>query len=112
MSKSARPPAVTVTRTIVVRVIEQLDDTKLGQLKRILDDLIDDQGVSHLIVDISDAGEGDFRAVDVVTEAADRLDKLGGLLELRAPTNLSPELRDLADEIPMFTALQQIPDSL
>ncbi len=53
MTVENRPSAISVTRTVVVRIDQELDETGIGQVRRILHDLIEDQGVRDLLVDLS-----------------------------------------------------------
>ncbi len=94
-----------MTRSVVIRVTESLDETGVRQLERILHDLIVDQGVSDLLVDLSGSFPLQPRIGEVLARAKDSVEQAGGVLELRAPINPPPELLELADEIPTFKPL-------
>jgi anti-anti-sigma regulatory factor len=99
-------PEFTITRTTVVRVNGPLDDTATERLMRILNDLIEDQGITDLVLDLSGAHHLGPEVVSVLEAARTRMAELGGLLELRAPRLLSAEVVELAEGIPTFTPLE------
>jgi anti-anti-sigma regulatory factor len=98
-------PEFTITRTTVVRLNGLLDDTATERLMRVLNDLIEDQGITDLVLDLSGAHQLGPEVVSVLEAARTRLDQLGGLLELRAPRMLSAEVVELAGGIPTFIPL-------
>ena len=99
-------PEFTITRTTVVRLNGPLDDTATERLMRILTDLIEDQGITDLVLDLSGVRQLGPEVVSVLEDARTRMAQLGGLLELRAPRALSAEVVELAEGIPTFTPLE------
>lgn len=97
-----RQSAITVSRTVVLRVAEALDDIGVQHLERILDDLIDGQGVANLLIDLSECCVGECRLGEVLANAKERVEQAGGVLELRAPLDAPSEFVELADNIPTF----------
>jgi anti-anti-sigma regulatory factor len=97
-----RQSAITVSRTVVLRVAEALDEVGIQHLERILDDLIDGQGVANLLIDLSDCCVGECRLSQVLADARERVQRAGGVLELRAPADAPRDFVELADNIPTF----------
>lgn len=106
MDTERRPPSISVVRTIVIRVHQQLDPTGLEQLQRILHDLIEDQGVGSLIVDLSAGVPADSPIAAILASAKADIERGGGMLELRIPVDSPPELIGLAEQIPTFRPLE------
>jgi anti-anti-sigma regulatory factor len=91
--------SISVTRTTVVRAHHELDATSCQQLDRIVTDLIDNQGHTDLIVDLSQARHIDHSLRAVPERAQTRTDALGGTLEIRTPPEPTGELlRSLQEE--------------
>lgn len=99
--------SISVTRTTVVRVHHSLDTVGCQQLDRILADLIDNQGISELILDLSRAGPIDVGLEAVLDQTRKRLECHAGTLELRTPPEPTVQLLDMADDIPVFAPIDQ-----
>ena len=101
--------SISVTRTTIVRVHHELDTTGCEQLQRILVDLIDHQGITELILDLSHAQHIDRGLEAVLAQTQTLIDDRNGTLELRTPPEPSTDLLDMVDEIPAFTPLEHTP---
>lgn len=93
--------SISVSRTVVVRVHDALDEVGCQQLDRILNDLIS-QGVADLIVDLSHVEEIETGLKDVLDRVHKSVGGLGGTIEVRTPLEPDPKLLDLVEEIPTF----------
>lgn len=100
------PPAISVTRVVLVRVHRELDEIGVSHIRRIFHDLIHGQGVEQLIVDLSVGIRAGSRVADVLAEIEADIETLGGTLELRVPADPPPELVELANDIPTFQPLE------
>ena len=98
--------SITVSRTIVVRAHHQLDAVSCQQLDRILPDLIEHQGLSDLIIDLSEAVRIDPALKSVLDAARNAVTDLGGTIEVRTPPEPATELLELIDEIPAFAPIE------
>jgi len=97
--------SISVSRTVVVRAHDALDEVGCRQLDRILSDLVESQGVSALIVDLSDVGEIDSALKAVLDRVQGSVGRLGGTIEVRTPPEPEPELLDIVNEIPTFVPI-------
>lgn len=104
--ESADAPRFTITRTTVVRVEGPVDEEGVQLLGRMLSDLIDDQGITDLVVDLSDVGDLPPGLATVLERARCRVADLGGLLEVRTPAAPPTELVEAMRRIPMFSPLE------
>ena len=102
--------SISVTRTTVVRAHHELDAIGCQQLERILTDLIDHQGITELIIDLSHVGHIDHSLKAVLDRAQAQTDALGGTLELRTPPEPTTELLEMAEEISTFIPTGPVPD--
>lgn len=93
--------SISVSRTVVVRVHDVLDEVGCSQLDRILSDLIG-QGVSDLLVDLSRVEEIDRGLKAVLDRVRDNVAGLEGTIEVRTPPEPDPKLLDIVEEIPTF----------
>ncbi|MDH3680632.1 MAG: hypothetical protein OEV40_11845, partial [Acidimicrobiia bacterium] len=84
----------------------ELDAVGCQQLERILDDLIEQQGITDLILDLSHAGQIDPGLKAILDRIQNRIESLAGLLELRTPAEPTTELLEMADEIPTFIPVE------
>ena len=98
--------SISVRRTTVVQVHDELDTTGCQQLDRIVTDLIDHQGLTDLILDLSSVGHIDPALETVLDRAQHQIDTLGGTLELRTPPAPTAELLEMAETIPTFSAIE------
>ncbi len=98
--------SISVSRTTVVRAHHELDATACQQLDRIVTDLIDSQGYTDLILDLSHVGHIDHSLRAVLERAQTRTDALSGTLEVRTPPEPTNELLEMAKEIPTFTPIE------
>lgn len=95
--------SISVSRTVVVRVHDALDEVGCRQLDRILSDLIS-QGVADLIVDLSHVEEIDAGLKEVLDQVQKSVAGLGGTVEVRTPPEPDPKLLDIVEELPTFVA--------
>lgn len=100
--------SISVSRTTVVRAHHELDALGCQQLDRILTDLIEHQGITDLIIDLSRVGHIDHSLKAVLDRAQTQTDAVGGTLELRAPPEPTSEFLEMADEIPTFTPIEPV----
>jgi anti-anti-sigma factor len=98
--------SISITRTTVVRAHHELDATSCRQLDRIVTDLIDNQGHTDLILDLSQVGHIDHSLRAVLERAQTRTDALGGTLEIRTPPEPTNELLKIVEEIPAFAPIE------
>lgn len=94
--------SITVTRTTVVRVHQELDAVGCRQLERILDDLVVHQGAADLIVDLSNAGRFDEQLRSILDTTKEQLSAHGGILEVRTPPEPTVELLDIVENVATF----------
>jgi anti-anti-sigma regulatory factor len=105
------PPAtISVTRTVKVRVEGVLTDDSARALERILHDLIVDQGVSDVVVDLSQAMSIGEQVSRVLERAESQLTSSDGRLELRVPVDPPRPLVEATSEIPKFVPLEAASD--
>lgn len=102
---------VQVSRTIVVRLGGVLDPDAVAQLRRILRDLIVDQGVGDLLIDLSSADDIGSDVADVLRGAQSTLQGSGGRLELRLPAAAPASVLKLAREFATFLPVELDPPS-
>ena len=102
--------SISVTRTTVVRVHQELDELGCRQLDRILTDLIDHQGIRDLIVDISEVDDVSGELHAVLARALRAVEATGGALELRTRPEPSDELLAMIEDIPTFTPIEPSAD--
>ena len=102
---SESPFQVQVLRTTMVRVTGTLDDEACTRLERILLDLIQNHGISGLVVDLSGADAIGHAAALTLESAQTHMEQIGGHLEVRAPAESPTELVDLAEDIPTFVPI-------
>lgn len=94
--------SISVGRTVVVRVHNQLDAVGCAQLDRILSDLIGSHGIADLLVDLSHAGRIDRGLKDVLDQASEAVEKIGGTIEVLTPPAPGADLLELIEDIPAF----------
>lgn len=103
-------PHFTISRVTLVRVDGRIDEAGSARLQRILGDLVDGQGLTEVVVDLSSATDFDAEHVASVLDASKRrLAELGGTLELRLPAEIPEPVAELTTEIPSFTAIETEP---
>lgn len=96
-----------VTRNVTVRVTGPVDQTTSEQLHRIVTDIIDDHGISDLVIDFSQATSLVDGVKDTLDWAQDRLIEANGLLELRLPEAPTNAWVELSTDIPSFVPLEE-----
>ncbi|MEL7208859.1 MAG: hypothetical protein AAGK32_11635 [Actinomycetota bacterium] len=100
--------SITVTRTTVIRVHQELDEIGCRQLERILDDLVVHQGTSDLIVDLSHAGRIDKELKTILDTTKTNVSRLGGVLEVRTPAEPTTELLDIVEDVTTFAPVDLV----
>lgn len=98
-------PTFEVTRTIVLRVGGPIEPNSASQLRRILSDLIDDHGVTDLVIDLTRATGVDSEIADVLDWTRQRLTASDGQLELRLPLSPVKALINISTDVPSFVPL-------
>ena len=99
--------SISVRRTTVVRVHDKLDASGARQLEQILLDLVDHQGITDLLVDLSEVGSLDEDLESMLAGLRNRIDRVGGSLELRTAARTRAAVA-VSTRIPTFVPIAAV----
>jgi anti-anti-sigma factor len=82
--------------TVVVAVTGEVDAAGSAEFRSSLDDVIDDESPTALVIDLRELGFMDSTGLGVLVHALRRMRDLGGELTLSAPTPATQKLLEIS----------------